>query len=588
MRFTPQGVVDTFVKFTTFYQDLDDAQLKRAHRYFYRVCFKQDMSVMLFRVDIIHLLYNMIKGPEPLDKSSSMYKDWEELVKQIIRKCVKKLEERPALITELLFSKINSTAHYLEYGYEKQTISSNPRPAAELEFKKTVEPGQEIAIAVGALLDKSQGDHIDWVKQQLSAAESERRAWEAAEKAMPSIESQDALADAGTSEEAAAKTAPPITVRPDTDARRTAMFKNPHLRLLMKLVGVERLAPTLDETPDSSWVVPSGITADTLKDSLDQINKAEFSPPIFDDDKSAADQLKRKTAPRKRAAAYDDDDIDGTGGLAGFIGEDDDSDEDATALFAPGGPTARKSTAEGKKKTLIRRRREKDNSRESDAELDDEEAKDRARKRREREREKLSKIKSEMYVHPSDDETDEERDKEFFAREEAKYKEYMSKTIGKLLGGDGSDQDEEQDAVKEKEQPKKSSLRNALSKLKSRKRKSQVVTVDSDASESTSGSARKRMRKTVLALGSDEDEEAMDVSDERSDEDDGTGGKSGEELETDDTPLTLSPSHAGEAKKMSVDTNMEGDEDEEDDMPAPVKRRPRVAAGFLVDSSDEE
>lgn len=190
-RFTPQGVVDTFVAFTKYYRDLNDAQLKRAHRYFHRVAFKQDMSVMLFRLDIIHLFYNMIKGPEPMDKNSSVYKDWEELSKQIIKKCVRKLEERPALFTELLFSKINSTAHYLEYGYEKQTMSTNPRPAAELVFKREETREQQIAIVVGAILDKGQPDHLEWIRKQLANAESERRAWENAEKAMISAAKPD-------------------------------------------------------------------------------------------------------------------------------------------------------------------------------------------------------------------------------------------------------------------------------------------------------------------------------------------------------------------------------------------------------------
>ena len=188
-RFIPQGIVDTFVKFTRYYRDLDDNQLKRAHRYFYRVAFKQEMSVMLFRVDIIHLFYNMIKGQEPLDRKSATFKEWEELSKQIIKKCVRKIEERPALITELLFSKINSTAHYLEFGFEKQTISSsNPRPGAELEFRRAVEHEQQVAIAVGVLLDKSQPDHVEWVKRQLADCESERRAWEASEKTRAPIE----------------------------------------------------------------------------------------------------------------------------------------------------------------------------------------------------------------------------------------------------------------------------------------------------------------------------------------------------------------------------------------------------------------
>ena len=211
LRFIPQGAIDTFVKFTSYYKDLDDAQLKRAHRYFYRVSFKLHMSVMLFRVDIIHLFYNMIKGPQPLDKNCAMFKEWEELAKQTIRKCVRKIEERPALITELLFSKINSTAHYLEYGYEKQTISANPRPAAELEFRHVVDHEQQVAIAVGTLLDKSQADHIVWLKAQLAAAEGERRGWESAEKAMPSTEGLEGEAAGVSSEQTAANNAPTIS-----------------------------------------------------------------------------------------------------------------------------------------------------------------------------------------------------------------------------------------------------------------------------------------------------------------------------------------------------------------------------------------
>ncbi len=121
-----------------------------------------------------------------------MFKDWEELVKQVIRKCVRKIEERPALIIELLFSKINSTTFYLEYGFEKQTAATHAKPGAELEFRHILERDKQVAIAVGALLDKGQQDHVTWVKNQLGPAESERRAWELAEKAMASVEPANA------------------------------------------------------------------------------------------------------------------------------------------------------------------------------------------------------------------------------------------------------------------------------------------------------------------------------------------------------------------------------------------------------------
>jgi replication fork protection complex subunit Tof1/Swi1 len=187
-RFLTQGCIDTFVTFTAYYNDLKPTQLKRAHRYFYRVAFKQEMSVMLFRVDIIALLYKMIKGPEGLDPQSASYKEWDELIKQILKKCTRKIQERPELIVEMLFSKINSTAHYLEYGYEKQTVTSKPRAAAELEVKPGKEWEDQIGVVVGAMLDKNEGEHLQWVKSQLFSAESERRSWEGANAALPSVE----------------------------------------------------------------------------------------------------------------------------------------------------------------------------------------------------------------------------------------------------------------------------------------------------------------------------------------------------------------------------------------------------------------
>lgn len=206
-RFVPQGVVDTFVTFLKHYRELNDDQLKRAHRYFYRLAFKQNRAVMLFRVDIIHLLYNMIKGPEPLDRASSQYKDWEELVRQILKRCIRKVQERPALIVEMLFSKNNEIAHYIETGKEREQKTATARPAAELEFRHTDEVDKQIGIVVAALLDRNEIDHVTWVKRVLKSAEEERRAWEEAESAIPSVE-REASAVGGEDGEASAPKEP--------------------------------------------------------------------------------------------------------------------------------------------------------------------------------------------------------------------------------------------------------------------------------------------------------------------------------------------------------------------------------------------
>jgi replication fork protection complex subunit Tof1/Swi1 len=184
-KFCNQACVDTFIKFTEFYKELNAEQLKRAHRYFYRIAFKQEMTVLLFRVDIISLFHRMIKGPGPMDSSMPVFKEWEELTRQIIRRLIKKLDQRPALITELLFSKINSTVYYLEYGHEKQTISASKRPPPELVITSTEATTKEskLHIVVGALVLDGRADLVKWIKDVLSSAASERESWEAQEEA---------------------------------------------------------------------------------------------------------------------------------------------------------------------------------------------------------------------------------------------------------------------------------------------------------------------------------------------------------------------------------------------------------------------
>ncbi|KAK4083045.1 hypothetical protein Purlil1_10989 [Purpureocillium lilacinum] len=557
-RFTPQGVVDTFTTFTKYYRDLSEAQLKRAHRYFYRLAFKQDMSVMLFRVDIIHLLYNMVKGPEPLDKSSSSFKDWEELVKQILRKCFKKIEERPELVVEMLFSKLQGIAFFLEYGYERQTAASKAkaRPATELEFRHTEERDRQVAIVVGAMLDRNENDLIDWVKRVLSDAENERRSWVAAEQALPSVEDPFEEESAGDKEP---KKPPMITIRPDDQTRRTAMFKNSYLRLLMTVCGFQRLGPASEETAESVWIVPDDIAADHLKDSLHFINQAEFSPPTFEDGVLAEHQLRRKTVPRKKAAF--DDDEDG-----------DDAALEDEFLFPAGGPTEHRAIDAPKKAKKTRRRRRKDSAEPPDeAELDE-----KARRRREKELEKARRIKSALYVREGDDEFDSDEDEAFFARERA-----IAERARKAAESARGELDRDITA----------------STVGRKKRKSEALLAVSDDDEDgdEDDDEDDDLRFAQRVLSSQEELAESDTDDTPVDVSEGEGRKrrrlsdeaDGEQEEDGDVDMDVDGAATKQPDSAAADGDGDGDADG-DDAPVVVTRRPRVRGGFVVDSDDDE
>ena len=92
----------------------------------------------------------------------------------------------------MLFSKINSTVFYLEYGHEKQTISTVRKPAAELEVNpkeaKTID--EKIGITVAALVKDEQTNLVKWISEVLGSAVDERESWEANEDARKAEGSQ--------------------------------------------------------------------------------------------------------------------------------------------------------------------------------------------------------------------------------------------------------------------------------------------------------------------------------------------------------------------------------------------------------------
>lgn len=326
------------------------------------------------------------------------------------------------------------------------------------------------------------------------------------------------------------------------------MLKNGYLRLLMTLVGLRRIGDENDI--DTPWVVPSDLSAAQLNEALTLIKAAEFDPPTFENGYNAEAQIRRVSAAQnRRRAAFDDESDNGI-----------DDDDDAEILFPAGGPTpmSKSDAFAALKKTRRKRRRSG-----SEDELDEEQLAARERARRAKDLEKQRRIKSELFVHDSDDESDAERDEAFFAEEE--------KTRARVRRGL---------LVAE-------AIGTAASGVEKRKPKVQVVTVggESDSDEDAvvavsppSSGSRKR---------------SVEV-------------ESGDEMET-ETPLSSPHTRPSGAKRARLDTEdveslggspvvvsakdvgmVDLDDDDDEDIPAPRRPRSRAFGGFVVDSSDEE
>ena len=593
-KFMTQHCVDTFVTFLRYYNDLKTEQLKRAHRFFYRVAFKQEMSAVLFRLDIIALFNRMIKGPEGLGPTNPMFKEWDELVRQLIKRMIKKLEQRPELAVELLFSKINSTVFYLEYGYEKQTISSKPRAPAELEVKGAMTKDEQIGVAVAVLIEEKP-EAVDWVKNVLSSAAIERQSWEAEAEAkrLGQAESGESVEQTDDSPRApsisgfteflshAGRADHDIVVKPDNEERKITMFKDNKLRLLMSLVGFERIG--IDDEPDATWIIPSAVTLKDIQETRDILERHRNDPVMHygEEDPLTAEEMLRRKPTVKPRADYDDDGSDDDGVVS--YGEED-------FLFPAGGPTNRKSDAlqELKENRRKRKRLDPDEPRE----IDEETREARRKARDEANLEKRRKIKSDLYVHDSDEEEDGEKDMEFFVREEQRRKGQSMRVLEALRTGnlDGIAED--------------------VGKAgKSKKRKTH-----------DSGAPKERKRKMTHQLSDDEDsaghnsddDEGMRMTSEASSPPNRNAFETSED-EASETPLSSQHMHSSQELKQrehsgdafdrqtqsssltrlpvrdKVDAmQLDADEEEEDDDVSIVQRAGRRVRAGLIEDSDSD
>lgn len=574
-KFMNQKCVDTFLSFLHFYADLSPEQLKRCHRYFYRLAFKNELAVLLFRVDILLLFQRLIKGPEGLSPAVEGFKDWEELVRQIFRRCIKWVCKdtegeswKEVCMIEMLFSKIGGTVFYLQNGFDRVVEKAAPRPPAELDFKATITEDQKLGVAVGVMLEHNKADSVSWVREEVMHAAEEREAWEQIEAAWEEQNGENEI-------EPVKPTAPSIFLQPgDSKERRLALFKDKHLRLLLATLGYERLG--VAEDTEASWLMPSDVPSAKLYDLVSQIQKAEFDPPTFDG-KSATDMTKTKGSfVRNETAGLFDD---------GYDSGVHESDAEAQ-MFPPNLREKRKERGEDEEEPKKKRRLQRRNAEEDPTES---EVERRAESRREKERERNAKIKSALFITASDDESDAEGDAEFFRLEEERRQKMRGVIRNQLL----KEMDEAKTGGKGKK-AKKSEVRakaREVARALGEDENALIEGVVSDMDDVVIGASEKRADGGRKSDGEDmsemdEDEEDAEGSSEE-DEDMRSASRSAREQSM---PLAEASGNASTATKNDAPDKASGD-GEDDEEEAPVSKRPparKLRAGFVLDDSDED
>jgi replication fork protection complex subunit Tof1/Swi1 len=330
----------------------------------------------------------------------------------------------------------------------------------------------------------------------------------------------------------------------------------------MTLVGLERLGA--EDVMGGSWVVPGSLDSDTISAINSVIEKGLENPVTEIDGLDPREQLRRIPTAEPKETHQTTLNVD-----FGSESEGEDAIPDGP-LFPPNIRSKSNALKELKEKRQKRSKRDEDKE-----PLDDATLEERRRTREENARARQAKIKSDLFVHDSDDDSDEEADREFFEREEAVRKAQDQRVrealVNKAL---------EEDASNEQSKKKKTTRR---------KRRS----MDDDQSDQDTGSeGQKKRRITVGGFEMSDDDEDDDVLMTGVNADlESRGASTGQGVDEDDTPPTSTEQEEWDLDKELEQQNPTAveathDDDSEEDAPvASNRRRPR--AGFVIESDSE-
>lgn len=351
------------------------------------------------------------------------------------------------------------------------------------------------------------------------------------------------------------------------------MFSNSKLRLLMMLVRFERLG---EDVPGATWVVPSALTSKDLRETKQIVDTGLVSPMTEFKGQDPRQLLRQGDNGGTRENNHQSTlDID--------FGSDSEGEEVPDGPLFPANPRTKSKALDDLKKKRKKGRKEGEP-------LDEATLEERRRERLANNLARQKKIKSDLYIHQSDEETDDEADKEFFALEEQRRKEQAQRIKEALsIGG-------RKDAASKK------------GKGKERKRKS-------DTQKAPAASANKRQRGGRRAAKDDDDGDPDDVSMAEVDAllspspqpEASNGNESGNaespppapieemsDMELDDDLAftrdrqdnSIASALAADAKSNGADAPVER-QSEDEDAPETAPSQRRMKAGFVFESDSE-
>lgn len=260
-----EPMIDTYISFLQRYMELEDEDLKKGIHFLHRVLTLDTEQSLLFRIDLIVLLRDMLSS-EGVPRTSPVRKHIEKLSDYYLHKIKKKLKSSSAWFVGILFPLLHDSevGFFQKYG-EAKIIKKNAFYAVPPSRFKRIEDEEQLpdlhvvamhyGIVVSALLDEGKQDLVDQLVEHLKVILS---------NVQPT---STILRD----EERLPRSAMELSLREDIE--KDSLFFDKDFRAILKLVGYH-----LPLTVKESCYLPAEIEIAKLKESLNHITKYLTTP----------------------------------------------------------------------------------------------------------------------------------------------------------------------------------------------------------------------------------------------------------------------------------------------------------------------
>ncbi|EJU01446.1 hypothetical protein DACRYDRAFT_16139 [Dacryopinax primogenitus] len=330
LRFANEDVTHTLLQYLSRYRDISAEgvigaeKIERVVSLLHRQVVKAKAEGLFFKVSTLELFRHIISDERTLPNDAA-HKELIQLARYTLRQFFKEVEKKPFLLVEAFFPKNRN--RWKEYSsYQPPEKTPRVRPLAdedhgprEVQVKGSYSWSEQLGIAMACLQEEGQEGFIDWVREMLVLVLAERQAIVALTD-LHEVHSLDDDMDeeglrqrgSGPSEVAISKfeefggeihTFCLHSIRCDKEGQQDAATKNPHLKLMFRLVKFQ----ARDEVADPmEWFCPAFVLPSELEGSIKVIDHFKLNP--FDlDGKKAKTLIKKK--PRKRRRRNLDDEM---------------------------------------------------------------------------------------------------------------------------------------------------------------------------------------------------------------------------------------------------------------------------------------